>query len=107
MIIYQADEALKRIYQENKSRIFVCTSYQPRLVEQKTSEQKGEISSNNSNGNKIKREQQQELLQKGQQKQLLLKLIGIISKTDILNIAVEGQEYEREVKKLSATNSAR
>jgi CBS domain-containing protein len=45
------------------------------------------------------------LLQKGQQQ--LLKLIGIISKTDILNIAAEGQEYEREVKKLSATNSDR
>jgi hypothetical protein len=38
------------------------------------------------------------LLQKGQQ---LLKLIGIISKTDILNIAIERQEYEKEVKKLA------
>lgn len=98
-----ADEALKRMYQENKSRIFVCTNSQPGLVEQKTLVQKGEISSSNSD--KIKRKQQQELLQKGQQQ--LLKLIGIISKTDILNIAAEGQEYEREVKKLSATNSDR
>jgi CBS domain-containing protein len=97
-----ADEALKRMYQENKSRIFVCTSSRLGLVEQKTLEQKGEISSSNSD--KIKRKQQQ-LLQKGQQQ--LLKLIGIISKADILNIAAEGQGYEREVKKLSATNSDR
>lgn len=39
-------------------------------------------------------------LQKGQQ---YSNLIGIISKTDILNIATERQEFEREIKKSSIT----
>jgi Zn-dependent protease/predicted transcriptional regulator len=86
-----ADEALKRMYQENKGRVFVCASSPPKLTEQQTSEQKGEI---NSSGERNKN-QKKEMLQKGQQH---LKLIGIISKTDILNIATERKEYEREVK---------
>jgi predicted transcriptional regulator len=57
-----ADKALKRMYQENKGRVFVCIGSPP-------------------------------------------KLIGIISKTDILNIATERQEYEREVKRSSATSN--
>jgi CBS domain-containing protein len=93
-----ADEALKRIYQENKGRVFVCTSSPPKLTEQQISEQKGEI---NSSG-EINKNQKKEMLQKEQQH---LKLIGIISKTDILNIATERQEYEREVRRSSATTN--
>jgi Zn-dependent protease len=93
-----ADEALKRIYQENKGRVFVCTSSPPKLTEQQTLEQKVEI---NSSGERNKN-QKKEMLQKGQQH---LKLIGIISKTDILNIATERQEFEREIKRSSATTN--
>ncbi len=89
-----ADEALKRMYQENKGRVFVCIGSLPKLTDQQTLEQKGEI---NSSGERNKN-QKKEMLQKRQQH---LKLIGIISKTDILNIATERQEYEREVKRSS------
>lgn len=90
-----ADEALKRMYQENKSRVFVCTSYQPRLVEQLASAQKGEITSSSERNKR----QRVEVLQKEQRP----KLNGIISKTDILNIATERQEFEREIRRSSAT----
>ena len=93
-----ADEALKRMYQENKGRVFVCTSSPPKLTEKQTSEQKVEVNS----GGERNKNQKKEMLQKGQQH---LKLIGIISKTDILNIATERQEYEREVKRSSATSN--
>jgi Zn-dependent protease len=94
-----ADEALKRMYQENKSRVFVCEGYQSNLVEQQTSSQKGEITSSS----KRNRNQRPEVLQKGQH---CPTLIGIISKTDILNIATERQEYEREIRKSSATTNS-
>jgi Zn-dependent protease/predicted transcriptional regulator len=99
-----ADEALKRMYQENKSRIFVCTASSHigggGLADQSTVEQKRRW--NNSSSKNRTNKQHQALLQKGQQ---LLKLIGIISKTDILNIATERQEYEKEVKKKLATDT--
>ena len=88
-----ADEALKRIYQEIKSRIFVCTSSQLGLVKQNTLEQKGETNTDINNSSKNKKQQE------------LLRLIGMISKTDILNIAKERHEYEREVKKLSTAST--
>lgn len=88
----QADEALKRIYQENKSRVFICISSKVKLIEEpKVPEQKGrgvlvmeEIISEQQDSSRKERQQ-------------LLKLIGIISKSDILNIAKERHEYEREV----------
>jgi Zn-dependent protease/predicted transcriptional regulator len=90
------DEALKRIYNENKSRVFVCSTSKAETVEeQKALEEKGRESTNSNKNNP------QYLLQKGQR---LLKLIGIISKTDILTVARERQEYERDIKKL-ATNT--
>lgn len=96
----QADEALKRIYQENKSRVFVCTSSKVKLIEEpKVPEQKGRGSTDNGGDNK----QQQDSSRK--ERQQLLKLIGIISKSDILNIAKERHEYEREVKELSTVTN--
>jgi hypothetical protein len=68
---------------------------EPKILKQKVR------GSNDSGGDN---KQQQDLSHKGRQQ--LLKLIGIISKTDILNIAKERQEYEREVKKLSATTNS-
>jgi Zn-dependent protease/predicted transcriptional regulator len=94
-----ADEALKRMYQENKSRVFVCINSQPPLMEQQAIEQKGEVI---SSGERIKKEKS-ELLQKRQQ---ILKLVGIISKTDLLNIATERQEFEKEIKKLASTTNS-
>lgn len=95
----QADEALKRIYQENKSRVFVCTSKVKLIEEPKVPEQKGRGSTDNGGDNK----QQQDSSRK--ERQQLLKLIGIISKSDILNIAKERHEYEREVKELSTVTN--
>ena len=63
-----ADDALRRMFRENKSRIFVCEE------------------------NEIKK-------QRGQ------KLFGLVSKTDILNVAKEREEFDKAVKKLSASNS--
>jgi Zn-dependent protease/CBS domain-containing protein len=104
----RADEALKRLFQENKSRIFVCTS--SGLAEQKKVEPKGgiNIDNNNSNSNGIKKRQQHESESFQKRQHQLPRLIGIISKTDILNIATERQEYERELKRLatSANSSA-
>jgi CBS domain-containing protein len=67
-----ADEALKRMSKENKSRVFVC-------------------SNNNGNG-KTSPDVKMEKLE-------LLKLIGIISKTDLFNVAAERQEYERDIRR--------
>lgn len=98
-----ADQALKRLFQENKSRIFVCTS--SGLAEQKKIEPTGEfnIDNKNSNSSGIKKRQQRESESFQERKHQLPRLIGIISKTDILNIATERQEYEREAKKLAVS----
>jgi hypothetical protein len=64
----RADDALRRMFRENKSRIFVCEE------------------------NEIKK-------QRGQ------KLFGLVSKTEILNVAKEREEFDKAVKKLSASNS--
>src|ERR687886_1831971 len=63
-----ADDALRRMFRENKSGIFVCEE------------------------NEVK-------IQRGQ------KLSGLVSKTDILNIAKESEEFDKAVKKLSVSNS--
>jgi Zn-dependent protease len=63
-----ADDALRQMFRENKSRIFV------------------------SEENEIKK-------QRGQ------KLFGLVSKTDILNVAKEREEFDKAIKKLSVSNS--
>ena len=72
-----ADEALKRIFRENKSRIFV---YEDREMIP-------------LRGLEVK--------EKERQKQ---KLIGLISKTDILNAAREREEFEKAVEKLGSSS---
>jgi Zn-dependent protease len=63
-----ADDALRRMFRENKSRVFVCEE------------------------NEVKK-------QRGQ------KLFGLVSKTDILNIAKEREEFDKAVKKLGVSSS--
>ena len=76
-----ADEALKRIFRENKSRIFV---YEDRETIPLRRLDDG-----------------LETKEKERQKQ---KLIGLISKTDILNAAREREEFEKAVKKLGSSS---
>ena len=76
-----AEEALKRIFRENKSRIFVYEN-------QETIPLRGL-----EDGIKVK--------EKERQKQ---KLIGLISKTDILNVAREREEFEKAVEKLDSSS---
>jgi len=76
-----ADEALKRIFRENKSRIFV---YEDR----ETIPLRG-------------LEDGIETKEKERQKQ---KLIGLISKTDILNVAREREEFQKAVDKLGSSS---
>ena len=79
----RADDALKRIYQENKNRIFVCEDKDYAIV----------------------REQQQDTTSKNNERVspadtgIKVKLLGIISKTDLLNIAREREEFERVANK--------
>ena len=75
-----ADIALNTIMEENKSRIYVCQ--------------------NPSIGNRIKRNdrmQQQMVVADSTVKSD--RLVGIVSKTDILNIAKERMEYKENLKK--------
>jgi Zn-dependent protease/predicted transcriptional regulator len=75
-----ADVALNTIVEDNKSRIYVCE--------------------NPSIGNKIKRNdkmQQQMVVADNTVKSD--RLVGIVSKTDILNIAKERMEYTKDLKK--------
>jgi len=76
-----ADEALNRIFRENKSRIFVYENRETIPIR------------GLEDGIKVK--------EKEIQKQ---KLIGIISKTDILNAAREREEFEKAVKKLGSSS---
>ena len=77
----RADEALKRIYQENKNRIFVCEDKDYDVIREQENTPK-----NN------------ERLSPGN-KEIKIKLLGIISKTDLLNIASEREEFERNLNK--------
>src|SRR5215469_3935291 len=76
-----ADEALKRIFRENRSRIFV---YEDRETIPLRRLDDG-----------------LETKEKERQKQ---KLIGLISKTDILNAAREREEFEKAVEKLGSSS---
>jgi Zn-dependent protease len=69
-----ADYALRRMFRENKSRVFICEK---------------------------DKEEEQEVKQYRRQK-----LIGLISKTDILNIAKEREEFDKAIEKLSVSSSS-
>jgi CBS domain-containing protein len=73
----RADEALKRIYQQNKNRIFVCDD-----CEYDITLEQGDNPKNN------------EMLLPGNGK-INIRLLGIISKTDLLNVAREREEFDR------------
>jgi Zn-dependent protease/predicted transcriptional regulator len=74
-----AEEALRRIFRENKSRIFVYESYEE------------------DSSATIEEE-------KGAGRQ---RLVGLVSKTDILNTAKEREKFEKDVSKLGdSSNSA-
>jgi hypothetical protein len=81
----RADEALKRIYQENKNRIFVCEDKDYAIVRQQQQQQ------DNTSKNKDRISPADTGIK--------VKLLGIISKTDLLNIAREREEFERVVNK--------
>jgi len=76
-----ADEALKQIFRENKSRIFL-------YEDKETIPLRG-------------LEDAIEVKEKERQRQ---KLIGLISKTDILHVAREREEFEKAVEKLGSSN---
>jgi Zn-dependent protease/predicted transcriptional regulator len=72
----RADEALKRIYQENQNRVFVCDDKDYDIIREQY------MISNNSerlHGNA----------------DIKIKLVGIVSKTDLLNVASEREEFDR------------
>jgi Zn-dependent protease/predicted transcriptional regulator len=73
----RADEALKRIYQQNKNRIFVCDDNEYDIAMEQ-----GDISKNS------------ETVLPGNGK-TNTNLLGIISKTDLLNVAREREEFDR------------
>ena len=75
-----ADEALRRIYRENKSRVFV---YDDDEVEEHMDKRRGQI------------EETQGEPQVKEQERQKLKLVGLVSKTDLLNLAREREEYEK------------
>ncbi len=80
-----ADDALRLIFRENKSRVFI--------YEEDTEEQ----------GNRIRgggEEEEEEAKQKRGPK-----LVGLISKTDILNVAKEREEFDKAVEKLSVSSN--
>ena len=77
-----ADVALNAIMEDNKSRIYVCE--------------------NPSIGNRIKRTekmQQQMVMTPRYSTAKSDRLVGIVSKTDILNVAKERMEYTENLKK--------
>ncbi len=70
----RADEALKRIYQKNKNRVFVCENDDyDIMMEQDNTSQNGERLEDSTK----------------------IKLLGIISKSDLLNIASEREEFDK------------
>ena len=74
-----AHEALRRIYRENKSRVFVYDDNDEDHIDKRG----GQIED---------RQGEPEAKEQGREK---LKLVGLISKTDLLNIAREREEYEK------------
>jgi Zn-dependent protease len=74
-----ADDALRRMFRENKSRVFICEEYK-------------------EEGKRIREEEEVK-------KHRRQKLIGLISKTDILNVAKKREEFDKAVEKLSVSSS--
>ena len=74
-----ADDALMRMFRENKARVFIFEEDK----EGRTREGEGR--------EEVKRQRRQ-------------KLVGLISKTDILNVAKEREEFDKAVEKLSASS---
>jgi Zn-dependent protease len=74
-----ADDALMRMFRENKSRVFIFEEDK----EERTREGEGI--------EEVKRQRQ--------------KLVGLISKTDILNVAKEREEFDKAFEKLSASSN--
>jgi Zn-dependent protease/Mg2+/Co2+ transporter CorC len=72
-----ADDALRRMFRENKSRVFICEEYE-------------------EEGKRIREEVKKHIRQE---------LIGLISKTDILNVAKEREEFDKAVEKLSVSSN--
>ncbi len=70
----RADEALKRIYQKNKNRVFVCDNddYELMMDQDNVSQSSERLAASTK-----------------------IKLLGIISKSDLLNIASEREEFDR------------
>jgi hypothetical protein len=75
-----ADDALMRMFRENKARVFIFEEDK----EGRTREGEGR--------EEVKRQRRQ-------------KLVGLISKTDILNVAKEREEFDKAVEKLSASSN--
>ncbi|HEY7571382.1 MAG TPA: site-2 protease family protein [Nitrososphaeraceae archaeon] len=71
-----ANDALRRMFRENKSSVFVCEEEDKEEEEQVPNQQEGQ------------------------------KLVGIISKTDILNAAKERVKFIKAVKKLAVSDSS-
>jgi Zn-dependent protease len=86
-----ADEALRRIFRENKSRVFVYDD----------EEEEDHIE---KRGGGLIGEKEEEKLEVKEQERQRQKLVGLISKTDLLNIAREREDYEKEIKKVSSSN---
>jgi Zn-dependent protease len=76
-----ADDALRGMFRENKSRVFICE------------EDEEEGKRIGGGGGEVKKHRRQ-------------KLIGLISKTDILNVVKEREEFDRAVEKLSISSSS-
>jgi len=95
-----ADEALRKIFRENKSRVFVYDD------NEEEEEEKEEDHIEKRGVGAIGEKKEQEKLEiKEQERQERQKLVGLISKTDLLNIAREREEYEKEVEKVSSSNN--
>ncbi|HJT48622.1 MAG TPA: site-2 protease family protein, partial [Nitrososphaeraceae archaeon] len=73
-----ADDALKRMLRENKNMVFIYEE----------------------EGNVVQKEELEPKQQRGQ------KLVGLISKTDILNVARQREEFDKAVEKLSVSGSS-
>jgi Zn-dependent protease len=91
-----ADEALRRIFRENKSRVFV--------YDDNEEEEKDHIEKRGEEVIGEKKEQEKLEIKEQERERQRQKLVGLISKTDLLNIAREREDYEKEIKKVSSSN---
>jgi Zn-dependent protease/predicted transcriptional regulator len=82
----RADEALKRIYQENKNRIFVCEDKDYDIIRDQQQRQQRQMQDNLPKNNEGV---------SPADAGIRIKLLGIISKTDLLSIAREREEFDR------------